>query len=109
MPIHIPAELSAHLQALPTSRGERMASLTDWAIVRLLDAAVDHVGLNNIVAIVEAAFDKYIAPLVNIPGVSDETIKSVLVITIRGFHALVHREGPMMGAAQSRTWIGEAA
>lgn len=111
----IPAELSAHLQGLPANRGQRLASLTDWAFVRLLDAAIDQIGVENIVATVNAAYDTYIVPL-DIPIVEgeseaafDRTAKMILGLTIRGFHALVHKPGPLMAAAAPRTWIGEAA
>jgi hypothetical protein len=113
----IPAELSAHLESLPARRDVRLASLTDWAFVRLLDAAIDHVGVENIVATVDLAYDTYIVPL-DIPIVEgeseaafDRTAKLMLGLTIRGFHSLIHAPQPaerMMGAAP-RIWIGAAA
>lgn len=107
----IPAELSANLQGLPANADVRLASLTDWAMVRVIDALIDQVGIESVMAMFNAAFDAYIAPLVNIPGVSDETLKSIAGGIIRGFHALVHTDKAeaMKAAAAPRTWIGEAA
>lgn len=107
----IPAELSAHLQGLPADPYIRLASLNDYAMVRVIDALIDQVGIETVIAIFNAAFDKYIAPLVNIPGVSDETVKTICGGAIRGFHALVHTDKAeaMKAAAAPRTWIGEAA
>jgi hypothetical protein len=117
VPPSLPAELSAHLQSLPARRDIRLASLTDWAFVRVVDGMVDHVGIENIVATVDLAYDTYIVPL-DIPIVEgesevafDRAAKLVLALTIRGFHSLIHAPQPterMMGAAP-RIWIGAAA
>lgn len=114
----IPAELSAHLQGLPAKADVRFASLSDWAMVRVMDELIDKIGVDNIVLAAQSAYDEYVAPF-DIPGVPnhmepaliDQPAKMLLALLIRGFHDLVHNKpGPLMkGAMAQRTWVGEAA
>lgn len=110
----IPAELSAHLQGLPAKADVRLASLNDWAGVRMMDDLIDKIGVENVILTVNVAFEAYVAPFINIPGMTPEqereVAKFLLAMLIRGFHDLVHKKpGPMMAAMAPRTWVGESA
>lgn len=115
MPTLIPAELSTHLEGLPAKADVRSASLYDWAMVKVMDHLIDRIGVDNVVLALQAAFEKYVAPFINIPGLSPEqereAAKFVLSMLVHGIHDLVHKKpGPQMrGAMAPRTWIGEAA
>lgn len=111
----VPAELSAHLLGLPADRGIRQAAALDWAFVRMMDEAIDAIGIENVIAAFLSAYDKFCVPLDiplvpdNLEPAFDDSVKFALAATIRGFHAHIHRGKPagrMMGA---RVWIGEAA
>lgn len=112
----IPAELSAHLQGLPADPNIRTAALIDWGFVRIMDQAIDAIGVESVVSAAQAAFEKYVVPL-DIPGIPNEMepiyfdapAKLLIGMAIRGFHSAIHKPGPLMGAAAPRTWIGEAA
>lgn len=111
----IPAELATHLQGLPASADVRIASLHDWAMVRVMDDLIDKIGVDNVVLALQAAFDTYVAPFINIPGLTPEqereAAKFILSMLIHGIHDLIHKKpGPLMkGAMAPRTWVGEAA
>lgn len=113
----IPAELSAHLQGLPAVRDLRYASLTDWAMVRVMDELIDKIGVDAIVAAAQEAYDEYVAPFdfpripdALEPALIDKPAKMLLAMLIRGFHDLIHKKpGRMMAVMAPRTWVGEAA
>lgn len=113
----VPHELSSHLASLPADRGMRQAAALDWGLVQIADEAIDAIGIDNIIAAVLSAYDKYCIPLDipfipdNLEPAFDDSAKFFIAATIRGFHAHIHREKPAgkMMAAAPRTWIGEAA
>lgn len=88
--------IEARLAALPANASVRFATLMEW-ILQQFDAAIDAVGVDNVVLAAHTLYDKYIAPL-DVPWVPNERepelidlpAKYLLARVIHGLHDRVH-------------------
>lgn len=92
------ADIAAVLAASPKAAEGRLAIIVA-ALVDSLDDAIDAVGVDAIIAQVNALYDTYVAPAdipwcpdVLEPTLIDMPAKQILAALIRGLHSRVHKD-----------------
>ena len=94
------AGLSASLESAPQNAAVRSAALLSWVLSQA-DEMIHAVGIENFIVMVNAAYDKYIAPIdvpwvpdVAEPVVIDAPAKWFIGQVIRGIHDRIHPVTP---------------